>query len=303
MINACDITTFSDDKSEIVNYNNPLFYCFAKQCFYNADSTFIIPEHWHEDIEYLYVIEGKLEYSVNGESITLHAGEGICVNSKRIHSNRSMQGDYCLFYCVILHPSYLCASHYIEQKYVTPVFGPNAFDFLLLKKTDWTAQIIAELQNMFAAPNAEDMELKIIEVSFRILRLLYVNMRSELPLQRNSTQYVNAFKTMVTYIQKHFAEKITLEDIAGAGNVGKTLCAKIFTKFASKTPGDYLIHYRIMKGMELLKESELSVTEISYTTGFNSASHFTKTFKTLIGCTPNKYRNSTEELGGFLKHY
>lgn len=303
MIKSSDFPTFSADKSEIVNYNNPLFYCSAKQSYYNAENTYIIPEHWHEDIEYLYVLEGTLEFSVNGETILLHSGEGICVNSKRIHSNRSPQGESCLFYCVIIHPSYLCASHYIEQKYVSPVIGPNAFHYLLLNKSNWTAQILDELETMFHNPDANDMELEIIEVSFRILRLIYQNMRSELPQQNASVQYVNTFKTMVTYIQEHYVEKISLEDIALSGNVGKTLCAKIFMKFASTTPGDYLIHHRIMKGLELLKESELSITEISYATGFNSASHFTKTFKTLIGVTPNKYRNSAVELGGFIKHY
>jgi AraC-like DNA-binding protein len=86
-------------------------------------------------------------------------------------------------------------------------------------------------------------------------------------------------------------EKISLEEIAAAGNVGKTLCAKLFKKYTSKTPGEYLIYYRIQKSIELLTKTDLNTTEISYATGFSSASHFTKTFREMMGCTPSKFRN------------
>ena len=292
-----------NDKSQIVDYNNPLFWCFAQKNYLTADTLYVIPEHWHEDIEYFYVAEGKLEYIVNGEKILLKAGEGICVNSKRIHSNKSIRGEYCIFYCIIVHPSYLCVSHYIEQKYVNPIIGPDSFDYLLLQQGNWTNQILSELKRMFAVPDEEILEIEIIEVSFRILRIIYQNRKTELPQGNTSVQYVTPFKTMASFVQEHYKEKISLEEIAAAGNVGKTLCAKIFKKFASKTPGDYLIHYRITKAMELLKESDLSITEISYETGFNSASHFTKTFKEIVGCTPNKCRDATQEVNRFMQHY
>ena len=101
---------------------------------------------------------------------------------------------------------------------------------------------------------------------------------------------VGTFKTMMIFIQEHYMEKISLEDIAKAGNVGKTLCAKLFKKYVSKTPGEYLIFYRIQKSIELLTDTNMSTTEISYATGFSSASHYTKTFRELMGCTPLKYR-------------
>lgn len=101
---------------------------------------------------------------------------------------------------------------------------------------------------------------------------------------------VETFKTMMIFIQEHYMEKISLEDIAKAGNVGKTLCAKLFKKYVSKTPGEYLIFYRIQKSIELLTDTNMSTTEISYAAGFSSASHYTRTFRKLMGCTPLKYR-------------
>jgi transcriptional regulator GlxA family with amidase domain len=56
------------------------------------------------------------------------------------------------------------------------------------------------------------------------------------------------------------------------------------------TPWEYLIHYRIQKSIELLTKTDMSITEIGYATGFASASHYTKTFREMMGCTPAKYR-------------
>ena len=290
MIESQDIIAKRHDGSQVVEYNNPFFPCFAANSYFTADKTFYATEHWHEDLEYLYVLAGELEYSVNGEKIMLHTGEGILVNSKRIHSNRSVPGVHCAFYCAITHPSLLCPSRYMEQTYVKPLIGSHSFDYLLLKNDDWTVSIIEELKRLFDYRDPKTVELEIFEASVRICKIIYQHVQVNPPGIEAPSFNVGTFKTMMIFIQDHYMEKISLEDIAGAGNVGKTLCAKLFKKYVSKTPGEYLIFYRIQKSIELLTDTNMSTTEISYATGFSSASHYTKTFRELMGCTPLKYR-------------
>ena len=290
MIESQDIIAKRHDGSQVVEYNNPFFPCFAANPYFAVDKTFYATEHWHEDLEYLYVLAGELEYSVNGEKIMLHTGEGILVNSKRIHSNHSVPGVYCAFYCAITHPSLICPSRYMEQTYLNPLIGSHSFDYLLLKNDDWTASIIEELKRLFNYQDPKTVELEIFEASVRICKTIYQHVQVNPPGIEASSFNVGTFKTMMIFIQDHYKEKISLEDIAGAGNVGKTLCAKLFKKYVSKTPGEYLIFYRIQKSIELLTDTNMSTTEISYATGFSSASHYTKTFRELMGCTPLKYR-------------
>ena len=90
-------------------------------------------------------------------------------------------------------------------------------------------------------------------------------------------------------------EKVSLEEIADVGSVGKTLCTKLFRTYTSKTPGEYLIHYRIQKSLDLLTYTRDSITDIAYAVGFSSASHYTRTFRDIMGCTPLKYRTNTVE--------
>ena len=290
MTNEYDFFTSRADKSQIVHYYNSRFNVTGDKSFYSPDMAVKLPEHWHEDLEFLLVTEGTLYYSVNGNPITLNAGDCIFVNSKRIHSNTSPLGTYTVFYYSLIHPSAFAISPFLEQKFVNPLLGPNSIDYMILTKEAWALEIIDELIKVFSENTSETRELRITETCIRFLRLWYENHKPEEPGAYATSTYVDTFKAMVTYISDNYPEKISLEDIAGAGNVGKTLCAKIFKQFTTKNPGEYLINYRIDKSMDLLKGSNLSITEIAYQTGFNSASHYTKTFREMTGCTPNHFR-------------
>ncbi|NLX78037.1 MAG: AraC family transcriptional regulator [Clostridiaceae bacterium] len=295
MKNMSNIITMNSDGSQVVEYNNPLFECFAIKTYCAPNQTYHITEHWHEDLEYIYVIDGELEYNVNGKSIMLRAGEGICVNSKQIHSNHSVPGKSCAFYCSLIHPSLLGVSKYIEQTYVAPLLGPNSFDYLLLNRNDWTGIIIEELERLFENDDTKVVEIDILEASFRILKTIYKHVKISPVKAEPASHKIGIFKSMMLFIQNHYMEKISLNDIAAAGNVGKTLCMNIFKEYASKTPGEYLIYYRIQKSIELLTRTDLSMTEISYAAGFSSASHYTKTFREIMGCTPSKFRKDNSQ--------
>ncbi len=297
MTKARDIITTRSDRSQIVEYNNPLFECFASNPYFAANKTYHITEHWHEDLECFYIIDGEIKYNVNGKTIVLHAGEGIFVNSRRIHSNHSTPGKSCAFYCAIIHPSLLSHSKYIEQTYIAPLLDPNSFDYILLNRNDWTNVIVDEIEKLFEDSDPKTVELEILAASCKIWTAIYKHVEiPSIPAEPSSLK-IGTFKSMMLFIQEHYMDKISLESIAAAGNVGITLCAKLFKKYVSKTPGEYLIYYRIQKSIELLTKTDLSITEIGYATGFASASHYSKTFHDMMGCTPLKYRNANSKNG------
>ena len=95
---------------------------------------------------------------------------------------------------------------------------------------------------------------------------------------------------MVSYIESNYSRRITLENIAAAGNVCKTTCCSLFSSYTHQTPNVYLVNYRLSKGAELLIQTDLSITEICYETGFTGASYFTEMFRKSYGCSPTEYR-------------
>ena len=101
---------------------------------------------------------------------------------------------------------------------------------------------------------------------------------------------INCFKKMLSYIQKNYKNKISLQDICLEGNVCKTTCNKIFRTYTGLTPIEYLTDYRLRKAIELMENDNLTLTQISYECGFGGASYFAETFKKNYGVSPKRYK-------------
>lgn len=104
------------------------------------------------------------------------------------------------------------------------------------------------------------------------------------------TSWADTLHKMIGYIQSHYKEQISLEDIAGAGIVSRSQCCRIFKEIMNKTPNDYLVEYRINKSIDLLADSNKKITDVAYYCGFNGSSYFSETFKKVMGVTPRQYR-------------
>lgn len=134
---------------------------------------------------------------------------------------------------------------------------------------------------MFESPDIKNIELEILESFIRMFKILYAHLEKAVLPSPVSAARIGTFKSMLLYIQEHYHEKVSLEEIADVGSVGKTLCTKLFRTYTSKTPGEYLIHYRIQKSLDLLTYTRDSITDIAYAVGFSSASHYTRIFRIL----------------------
>ena len=95
------------------------------------------------------------------------------------------------------------------------------------------------------------------------------------------------------FIHAHYAEKLELERIAQAANIGGRECQRCFRRCIQISPVQYLIRYRLMQSAALLAGGRgLGIAEISTRCGFDSPSNFSKTFRRYFGCTPKEYRNA-----------
>ena len=94
------------------------------------------------------------------------------------------------------------------------------------------------------------------------------------------------------YIQNHFAEKFSLDQMAEALFVNKIYLSKCFKEIT----GDTLLHYhnktRCDEACRLLKESELAVEVISDRVGFATSSHFARVFRNYYHCSPTEYKRN-----------
>ena len=93
------------------------------------------------------------------------------------------------------------------------------------------------------------------------------------------------------YIEKHFHNKIYLEDIADAIGISQGHLSRIFRKDMGISVQDYIQKFRIERAANLLKYSEAGLAEISDYLCFHSQSHFGCVFKQYMNMTPRQYRD------------
>ncbi len=98
------------------------------------------------------------------------------------------------------------------------------------------------------------------------------------------------------YVKRHFAEKVTLDDLAREAAVSPSYLIRLFKRQLETTPHDYLLRYRISRAKELLAETTLTSAAIAERVGFTSESNFSYRFKQMTGQGPRAYRRSTPEL-------
>ena len=94
------------------------------------------------------------------------------------------------------------------------------------------------------------------------------------------------------YLDLHYAEDITLDDLATNVGYSKNYLCRIFRESTGNTINFYLNNARINKAVELLAGTDMDVAKISGVVGYNNVFHFIKTFKKLVGVSPGNYRRN-----------
>ena len=92
------------------------------------------------------------------------------------------------------------------------------------------------------------------------------------------------------YIHAHYAEPISLDDIANLISMSPSSCSRFFRTNAGKTVTDYILDVRLGNAARALVDTNDSVSVICYRCGFNNLSNFNRVFKAKKGMTPSDFR-------------
>ena len=129
-------------------------------------------------------------------------------------------------------------------------------------------------------------------IKLRLETLLISLIRDVKKLQQSSEDIIDEItdiENIHQYICEHYTEKILLDNICFIFGTNKTTLCNSFKKKYNSTVLNYINHLRIKDAKSLLRQNELSVTEISEMLGFNSIHYFCRVFKKTTGQSPKEY--------------
>ncbi|WP_438349153.1 AraC family transcriptional regulator [Paenibacillus sp. FA6] len=282
------------DLSERLNYNLPDFPLYVRKGSLHQFDRFAAAYHWHPDLEFILVIDGSMEYFVNGQTIHLDTGNGIFVNSKRLHYGFSADKTDCSYIVVVIHPTLLGEGTLAGKVYLEEKFGSNTDDYILLtSQIPWQLEALLSLTQLYDEmhSNADNLLRLLSQATSLCAR---VGDHIQQVSRNNDDEYAwMTIRKMTGHIHQSYDLKITINEIATAGSVCRSRCCELFKKYVGQTPNNYLIKYRIQKSCEMLLETNRPVSEIAIACGFQTASYFSYVFRNLIGLVPQDFRKQT----------
>ena len=260
-----------------------------------ASAAYLYPDykgvsHWHDDIEFIMMVDGQMTYDINGQSIDMQTGEGVFVNSRCLHYGYSDAHADCHFICLRISLSLLSANDYFTKNYLEPLTGNTGYPYQKLTPAIlWQNMILGDIQTIYDTSHDVLRPFSVIEKFAHIMELLSENMDTQNKNIENSDDLLS-LTAMIGFIQKNYPGKLLLKDISSAGNCCKTKCTSLFQRYLSVSPMQYLNNYRLEKGCAMLRNSSMSVTDVAYACGFSGTSYFCELFHKHYGITPNEYR-------------
>ncbi|MDO4943321.1 MAG: AraC family transcriptional regulator [Lachnospiraceae bacterium] len=257
--------------------------------------------HWHEELQFTLVTKGTIQMQVNGYDYQLAANEAIFINSGFLHmtTDISEEGEYVSFNFQAKLLSFFTGSR-MEQDLVLPYTTNLALPVTVFRQdVEWQKRVIDILWELKDAIRDPDLFGREYFLSVKTVEVWYILVKE---LSKTAIELSDSFlckqrrmQTMLTFIHANYSEKITVMHIAVSANISVGECHRCFKNHLHMTPKDYLCSYRLNKGLELLRNTELSITEIANMTGYNSASHFISSFKSKYSKTPAKYRSKRKD--------
>lgn len=253
---------------------------FAKQCLFYLimSGEFFCSRKYSIDRSYLdmflliYVRKGQLVCDFDDRRWVVNPGKILLMDCKQHHKYRAAQDDTAFQW--FHFGGVQCQAYYDKLKAQGLLLSHLPSDSTLIH--------IGSILQLMQRPRLKEQTASIL--IHTILRDI-----SEEP-ENLESRIDPTMQWAVDYIGQHFAEDISIQTLADQTNSSKYHFIRSFRKATGDTPHDHLIQVRLKRAMELLINQSLTIEAISGMCGFNSASHFTRTFRHVLGTTPGEFR-------------
>lgn len=280
-------------KKELQPHGTFEFPCAGYSADYTNKTENIIPWHWHDEMEIVYVKDGTLKLKIPGKSFLIEKGCCLAINSNILHY--AIADPECELNSLVFSPTLITGNNdsVYAKKYVLPLTLSCSFNGYLLSANE-NKEIINHFISAFQALAHEvtGYEFIVREHLSSICFFLYQQFENEIKIGNNLNQDNLRIKKMLDYIHYNYSSNITLSDIAKVADIGERECLRCFQRTIQHSPMQYLQKYRIMQSADLLvKNPTSSISEISILCGFNNPSYYTRIFRRFYKLTPKEYRN------------
>lgn len=276
------------------NYSFPFLISYETLSKYESGSFLW---HWHPEIEITLITQGEMLYHINHDTFHLKAGQILFGNSNVLHSGQRYQHMDCSYTSITFDPKLLYGyeNSLINTRYVRPLIQNYQISSILLDQSlPWHQTATEILQHLITTwqSKTKAYELDILSDLLKFWKLLAIYSKTALKSDSADQRSYDRIRDILSYIERNYQRKLTLEEIAGQIHLCRSECCRIFKKYMNLSLFDFILDYRIEKSLKLLGNTCYSVKEISESVGFNDSNYFSKVFHQKKGMSPSAYRKN-----------
>lgn len=244
---------------------------------YFCDQTYEVHRNCLDYFMFAVVDSGRMLFQYCGTKFEVHAGEAVLLDCRLPHIYRAIEN-------VSFRSIYFRGGS--SEEYYRLLIGERSFFSCPVR----SVEVQSAVQSIFAL--ITDTTCDEHRISAQMYRLL-----AELAVQDGQKESVQnaAVLRAIAFMEHHFSEKLSIEQIADQVNLSEYYFSRLFRKYTSMSPHAYLVNLRITMARQLLAASQKSVERVAEECGFHSTTNFIRSFREHVGCTPKQFRRAATE--------
>ena len=260
------------------------FYVDKEHSRYNMVS------HWHTELEIIRIADGEFHIVLNNKSYIAKKGDIIFIGAETVHQGTPFDAIY---ECIVFHADFLYNENFDLFSFVkNAIDGECMINELFPADSSRSYNALSEI---FEAIRSESYARKFLVISafYKFFAALYDEKRYSDSLGDKAIQTdksIVMLKSILSFLRENYDKPVTLEALALSVGKSPKYIGAFFKAMTDKTPIEYLNEYRIEKAVLKLRTTDMSVTDVAFSSGFSDLSYFIKTFKKIKGSSPRKFR-------------
>lgn len=276
-------------------------YPYEQYHMHDILHAFQVPVHWHNEVEIIYIENGKLHVKIGEDDLEGEEDDIFFVNARELHLMGSSDG--VVEYYTLLFPIEFVSFQTMDSL-ENALFAPLRSNRLRfprrIPKGEKRRRILPILHQLIEnnrilhEQSEYELDLAVHQMQTRIdlLRIMQILYEEELFSNDKKHEKTNMQKEILAYIQAHFMEKITLGNLADEFHLSEKYMSHYFVEHFQLPFSNYVLHLRLTHAKQLLESSDDSITDVAMLSGFTNVSYFIRSFKSAYGMSPLQYRKS-----------
>jgi len=273
-----------------------LEYCVNSKITFYVDEYHYSPAHKHDFFEISYVTKGKTSHTMNNHTQEIKEGDFFIIDYDTIHSYCHPEGDDFQIINILFVPDFIdnilmgckkfndILKHYLLKiNYISTDKIPA--NVIYHDNDGKYRNMMMKMKKEFDLKKPGYLELLrsyLIELIIKITRLTIKN-NADL-IHESPSKYI------AEYVDLNYMHNPSLSAFCKQFNYSLSTISKEFKKTMGVSFSRYLQQSRIEHACRLFANTDKKIYEVALLVGYNDIKSFTKTFKELVGCTPNEYK-------------